>query len=150
MNGIFAETGSGMVTEEKLFRKIPSEIEAAWMVTYLSEKPFSPLHITILKSKIGVSDEVLSGILNIAPKTFIKYRKDAANVRIDIKEHIVMLLSLVKHGAEVFGSSQDFNRWLEMPNVFLENRKPLGFLNTISGIRLIDSRLTAMEYGDNV
>ncbi|UGU14204.1 MbcA/ParS/Xre antitoxin family protein [Sinomicrobium kalidii] len=139
-----------MVTEEKLFKNIPSEIGAAWMVMYLSEQQFSPLHIKILKSKINVSDEVLSKILNIAPKTFMNYRKDVSNVRMDVKEHVVMLLSLAKHGVEVFGSSADFNSWLEMPNVFLAHKKPLDFLNTINGIRLIGDRLTALEYGDNV
>ena len=48
------------------------------------------------------------------------------------------------------GQQEDFNEWLNTPNVFLENKKPISFLNTISGGKFIDSRLTGIQYGDNI
>jgi uncharacterized protein (DUF2384 family) len=50
----------------------------------------------------------------------------------------------------VFGSSQSFKNWLFKENLLLFNKKPSHFLKSVSGIRLIDDRLTGMEYGDNV
>jgi uncharacterized protein (DUF2384 family) len=60
------------------------------------------------------------------------------------------LLSLMQHGIEVFGSKSDFDQWLATENFFLDGKEPNSFLNTIAGVRFIDDRLTAMEYGDNV
>ena len=57
---------------------------------------------------------------------------------------------LKTRGIEVFGSENDFIDWLDSPNVFLEDKKPLEFLNTTSGIKLINSRLTGIQYGDNI
>lgn len=32
----------------------------------------------------------------------------------------------------------------------MANKAPLSFLDTISGIKWVDNRLTAMEYGENI
>ncbi|MGB5819059.1 MAG: MbcA/ParS/Xre antitoxin family protein [Saonia sp.] len=139
-----------MLAEKKIFESIPSELEASWVVNYLISEKFTSSHVRVLRSKTSASDKTLSWVLNIAPKTLSTYTKDVSNAKIDTKEHILMLISLIKHGIEIFGTSDDFNKWLETPNIFLDNRRPLDFLNTINGIRMIDNRLIAMEYGDNV
>lgn len=136
--------------EKGIFEGIPSELEVSWVISYLEKNKFTPGHVRILREKTSAGDKRLSFMLNISPKTFVSYTKDIAKTKIDTKEHILMLISLLKHGAEVFGSEEGFNDWLDIKNVFLDNRKPMEFLNMISGIRMIDDRLVAMEYGDNV
>lgn len=136
--------------EKGIFEGIPSELQASWVINYLEKDKFTAGHVRILRQKSSAGDKRLSFMLNIAPKTFVSYTKDIAKIKIDTKEHILMLISLIKHGSEVFGSEEGFNDWLDIKNVFLNNRKPMEFLNTISGIRMIDDRLVAMEYGDNV
>jgi uncharacterized protein (DUF2384 family) len=48
------------------------------------------------------------------------------------------------------GSKDRFNQWLTAKNFLLDGKAPVSFLSTVTGIRFIDDRLTAMEYGDNV
>lgn len=139
-----------MIAEKKIFKDIPITLEPSWVVNYLEKGKFTPVHVRLLRAKAGTSDKVLSSILNIAPKTFVSYTKDISKTKLDTKEHILMLISLLKHGSEVFGTEENFGQWLGSKNVFLDNRKPLGFLSTISGIKMIDDRLTAIEYGDNI
>ena len=67
-----------------------------------------------------------------------------------LQEHVFALLSLFTHGIDIFGTSDQFDEWLQKPNHFFDNDSPIDFLNTISGIKYTDDRLTAMEYGDNV
>jgi uncharacterized protein (DUF2384 family) len=67
-----------------------------------------------------------------------------------VKEQVLLLLSLIKHGVEVFGSVKEFDNWLNAENFYFDNKSPVTFLNTITGMKFIDDRLTAMEYGDNV
>ena len=139
-----------MTAERKLFDSIPSDLDASWIVNYLIGNKFSPLHVQVLRNKTKTGDKQLSFMLNIAPKTFVSYTKDITKTKIDTKEHILLLIALIKHGGEVFGTEDHFNNWLDTHNVFLDYKKPLDFLNTISGIKMIDDRLVALEYGDNV
>lgn len=139
-----------MASVDKIIDVIPTEADPAWVLGYLHDKNFSTDHVMTLRSMSHINTSNLSQILNITPKTFTSYTKDISKVKIDTKEHIVLLISLMKKGAAVLGDPQEFSEWLNAPNIFLDNKEPLEFLNTISGIRFIDSRLTAMEYGDNV
>jgi uncharacterized protein (DUF2384 family) len=45
---------------------------------------------------------------------------------------------------------EEFERWLNQENFYFDNKRPVAFMNTITGIKFIDDRLTAMEHGDNV
>ena len=139
-----------MLTEKRIFESIPSELQASWVVSYLGANKFTANYVKLLRARINAGDKRLSFMLNIAPKTFVSYTKDVSKAKIDTKEHILMLISLLKHGTMVFGSEDGFNDWVDIKNVFLDNKKPMDFLNTISGIKMIDNRLVAMEYGDNI
>ena len=57
---------------------------------------------------------------------------------------------LVRTLVECNSDKKQFETWLTLQNPLLDNRAPADFLNTISGIQFIDSRLTAMEFGENV
>jgi uncharacterized protein (DUF2384 family) len=60
------------------------------------------------------------------------------------------LISLYEHGIDVFDTKENFDEWLLSENKLLDNKAPKDFLNTVTGIKFIDTRLTAIEYGDNV
>jgi len=138
------------MTLTALMDNIPFTADPAWVIGYLDDGEFDKQHVSALKKISGVNNNVLSEILGVTPKTFNSYSKDVSKIKIDTKEHILLLLSLMKKGSEVFDGQEEFNAWLRSPNVFFDNREPVAFLNTISGIKFIDSRLIAMEYGDNV
>ena len=139
-----------VLAEKDIFKSIPIELDPSWVVNFLEKNKFNSGHVRVLRAKANTSDKILSSLLNLAPKTFVSYTKDISKTKVDTKEHILMLISLLRHGSEVFGSEEGFSHWLDSKNVFLDNRKPIEFLNTISGIRMIDDRLVAIEYGDNI
>ncbi len=131
--------------------QIPSPIMPSDVLRLLKNNSITSAYFDLLKSLTNFTDEVLSGWLNVNIKTFRSYKSAAykAEVKADLQEHVVMLLALMKHGIEVFGDRERFMTWLETENFQLGKMKPSDYLNTISGIRFIDSRLTGMEYGDN-
>jgi uncharacterized protein (DUF2384 family) len=53
-------------------------------------------------------------------------------------------------GNSVFGSNEKFEMWLNTPNFMFNKDRPTDFIKTITGIRFVMDRLTAMEHGDNV
>jgi uncharacterized protein (DUF2384 family) len=60
------------------------------------------------------------------------------------------LHTLYQHGESLFDNKKDFDNWLDTPNFFMDKQPPRELLNTLNGIKFVESRLTAMEYGDNV
>jgi uncharacterized protein (DUF2384 family) len=103
-----------------------------------------------LKKLSGLKDELLSASLNLNIKTYRSYKLKSVPMKPYLQEHVFTLLSLFRHGIDFFGTSNKFGEWLQKENYFFDNDKPINFLDTIGGIRYTDSRLTSMEYGDNV
>ena len=95
-----------------------------------------------------LNDDTISGWLNINSRTFRNYKKTETQLKDNTQEHVVMLISLYKHGIDVFGNAENFDLWLSTKNIFLDMKPPIDFMDTISGIQFIDDRLTSIEYGD--
>ena len=138
--------------ETKKYKRIEPELpcvnEPSGMYMYLSQT--QNRFIQILDELIGLSDEIISKWLNITTRTYRNYKTKDTEIKENTKEHIVSILSLYKHGMKVFSTKDEFENWLTLPNPFLDNKAPMDFMDTISGIQLIDNRLTAMEFGENV
>lgn len=117
---------------------------------YLRNNNINWKYFNYLKEITTLSDEIISAWLNINPKTLRAYRKPESVSKENIKEHLVFLISLYEHGIDVFGTKENFDKWLLTNNYFLDNKSPKDFLNTITGIKFIDDQLTAIEYGDNI
>lgn len=120
------------------------------MLNHLRTEMDTEDYLNRIKSVSGFNDKTISGWLNITEKTLRTYRQANASVRDNIREHILYLLRVMLLGNGVFGSGEEFEKWLNTPNFIFNAEKPAGFLNTITGIRFVIDRLTAMEYGDNV
>ncbi len=130
-------------------KSIPSQVSEADVLYLISNQSIDGSYVNEIKESVNFSDNEIAKWLNVNVKTFRNYKQPAAKIKPDIQEHTIMLLSLIKHGSEVFGNLDLFSEWLNTENFFLDYKKPSDFLNTISGIRFIDARLTGIEYGDN-
>lgn len=117
---------------------------------YLRQNNVNWIYFNYLKEITTLNDEIISAWLNINSKTLRAYRKPESISKDNIKEHLVMLISLYEHGIDIFETKENFDKWLLTDNYFLDNKPPKDFLDTITGIKFIDDRLTAIEYGDNV
>jgi putative toxin-antitoxin system antitoxin component (TIGR02293 family) len=106
-------------------------------------------HLSKLKAFTEASDDTIADWLNVNVKTYRTYRVPGAVLRPDIQEHIVILLTLARHGLAVFGTSAAFGQWLHTAHFMLDQRRPADLLNTNSGVRLVDDRLSGIEFGDN-
>ncbi len=130
--------------------QIPDKLSNTDVITWLHSKEIDWKYMLLFKQYTSLKDEIISDWFNISVKTFRNYRKPENKLKDNLKEQLILLLSLFKHGSEVFGSNDDFNQWLNQANFYFGGEAPVLYLNTIAGIRFVESRLTAMEYGDNV
>jgi len=131
-------------------KNIPERISDSEVLNLLKTENINWEYVSFVKTFTKIKDELLSDWLNVNVKTFRSYKKNESELKENLKEQIILLISLFKHGSEVFGTVDQFNDWIETENFYLDNEKPISYLKTVTGIRFIDARLTAMEYGDNV
>lgn len=137
--------------QENIINELPVVNDVSGVYLYTTQSQLDHEFIAILDQLIGIGDTLLSKWLNITPRTLRNYKnKKELILKENIKEHIVLILSLYKHGITVFEDVKGFEEWLSSKNPFLDNMSPSEFLNTSSGVKLIDDRLTAMEFGGNV
>lgn len=137
--------------QQKILDEIPSIHDFSKFYFYLTESKMDYQFLGILNEMSGLSDIILSEWLNISAKTLRNYKnKTDLILKENTKEHIISLIALYKHGMEVFEDKDTFEQWLKAENLLMGNKAPLSFLDTISGIKWIDTRLTAMEFGENI
>lgn len=129
---------------------IPEISNFTKILFYLRKNNIDWTYFNYLKEITTLSDDIISSWLSINSKTLRAYRKPENVSKDNIKEHLVLLISLYEHGIEVFETKENFDQWLSSENYFLDNKPPMDFLDTVTGIKFIDDRLTAIEYGDNV
>jgi putative toxin-antitoxin system antitoxin component (TIGR02293 family) len=130
--------------------EIPDKMSDIAILQKLRTMKVSWADLVNIKTLTNLSDEIISTWLDVSVKTFRAYKRSEGELDVNIKERVIMLQSLINHGIQVFGNKDDFNRWLNQPNFIFDYEKPISYLNTITGIRIVDDRLTAIEFGDNV
>ena len=136
--------------EDAILESVPRNISDGEILHLLYTTDIDWKYVDVMKKYTDFNDDILSDWLNISVKTFREYKKPNSVFKGNVKEQVLLLLSLIKHGAEIFGSMKEFDSWLNRDNFYFDNKSPVSFMNTITGIKFIDDRLTAMEYGDNV
>lgn len=129
---------------------LPAYVSEPEMLYAVRKNSVTTEYLSRLKDISGLKDETLSTSLNLSIKTFRNYKVTLSTMKPHLQEHVLALISLYKHGISVFGNQKQFNEWLTKSNHFFDNDQPINFFTTISGIRYVDDRLTAIEYGDNV
>ncbi|MFP5042675.1 antitoxin Xre/MbcA/ParS toxin-binding domain-containing protein [Parasediminibacterium sp. JCM 36343] len=129
---------------------VPRHISDGEILHSLYSTDINWKHVNAIKTLTDFNDDIISNWLNISVKTFREYKKPQSIFKENVKEQVLLLLSLMKHGEYIFGSMKAFEQWLNQENFYFDKKSPVNFLNTITGIKFIDDRLTAMEYGDNV
>lgn len=137
------------IVEANLLKGIPSRVDTNVTLGMIKAGKIGSQHLRAIKDLTSLNDEKISDWLDISVKTFRSYKKPNSIIKARIKEHAVMTLSLIKHGIEVFGTKESFSKWLEKENFFFDKKAPIEFMDTYSGIKFIDDRLTGIEYGDN-
>lgn len=84
--------------------------------------------------------------LDITPRALGNYRANQA-LRLYLTDRILDLAKLYAHGLIVFGSTDNFNYWLNAPSVDLNGEKPIDLIHSRHGLEYVDDVLGRIEHG---
>jgi uncharacterized protein (DUF2384 family) len=133
----------------EMMDKIPSKIDTNQTLQLIQTEKATWNYFGLLKKLTKEDDKEISEWLDISVKTYRSYKNTQKVTKPSLTEHVIMLISLFKHGLDVFGAYDQFKEWLEKDNFYFDKKPPIKFIDSISGMKFIDDKLTAMEFGDN-
>lgn len=96
----------------------------------------------------GYKKENIADIMDTSYKTYSRYKKERKRLDANQSERLLKLKALFSFGAEVFGSNQSFQAWLQKPSFGLGQVVPLQIIKTSTGIDLVMNELTNIAYGN--
>lgn len=100
-----------------------------------------------LLEKSGLQKQVLAGLLGVDPRTIDNYRKQGRSFAALEGELLLKLDSLFDVGADTFEGMEAFRAWLVLPAFALNHKKPMDFLNTSTGVDLVEQALQRIVHG---
>ena len=96
----------------------------------------------------GLSAKILAeNIFEISLKTLYNYRRSEKPLPVRLNEQSIKIRELFIKGKEIFGSSDNFETWLNTESYGLNKKVPLYLLNSVTGIDLVYEELLRMEFG---
>lgn len=88
-----------------------------------------------------------STFLHLTERTLQRYKKENRVFEQPYSDRILEIARLQKRGAEVFGTQEMYNQWMESSVVALGGVHPKSFLDSSFGIRVLHDELTRIEHG---
>lgn len=111
-----------------------------------AKKGIDPKAFFELSNVIKWTVKDLGETLNISPKTIKNYIEERKALKPETGEHILMLIDLYLVGQDLFGTVENFNKWLDQPS-WKGIGAPRTWLDTNSGIEMAKDELYRMMEG---
>lgn len=134
--------------DEKILNKYQKSYNDNITLVAISKKGLLPQAVFDFIALTDFSFPYVEKVLNKTIKTFTSYKKNKTTLDPVLSEKLLKFFALYSKGQNVFGSVDDFNKWLNEPAFGLGNMVPKDLLETITGIELVSQELTRIEYGD--
>jgi putative toxin-antitoxin system antitoxin component (TIGR02293 family) len=140
------------VTENKkadqVLIKYQKSYDSAIAILLSSKKGLKPQAVFDFISISQFSIHLTEQVLNKTLKTFTTYKQNNTLLDSVVSEKLLKLFALYGKGISIFGSADEFNKWLAEPAFGLGKQVPRNLLDTITGIDLVKEELFRIEYGD--
>ncbi|HTI10747.1 MAG TPA: antitoxin Xre/MbcA/ParS toxin-binding domain-containing protein [Puia sp.] len=131
-----------------LLSKYEKSFDNSISILLNSRKGLKPQAVFDFISLSQFAPPVIEQLLKKTIKTFTNYKEQNTLLDAVISEKLLKLFALYNKGISVFGSVEEFNKWMGEAVFGLGYQVPREILDTITGIDLVGEELTRIEYGD--
>ena len=96
----------------------------------------------------GFTQDEFQETFNTTVKTIQNHVTRQSTLDAALSEKLLKSFELFDKGVEIFGTADNFHKWLNKPAFGLGYQVPITLMDTITGIRLIKEELIRIEFGD--
>ncbi|MFD1064021.1 antitoxin Xre-like helix-turn-helix domain-containing protein [Winogradskyella litorisediminis] len=112
----------------------------------ISRKGLPKSVIVTISELLGISMEKMSDLIHISHRT-IQRKKPEDLLNVYSTEQILEIAEVISKGVEVFNSIDIFTKWLHQEIRYLNYQKPLDYLDTSFGTKMVLDILGRVEHG---
>ena len=125
-----------------LSRKIENEMD----LIHISRSGLPRKTLDVLAERLGITMEKLSGLLHISHRT-IQRKATTDLLSVHVSEQLLSIAEVIRRGQEVLGDGHQLEVWLHSPLASIDHKKPIDFLDTTFGSRILLRLLGRLEHG---
>jgi putative toxin-antitoxin system antitoxin component (TIGR02293 family) len=126
---------------------INTDVQSSFDWILISEKGLPILSLQSVQKHLNFSNRQMGLLVNMSESTFQRRVKLQATLSKDETERTIQLSALIAKGLAVFEDNEDFQRWLNTPNLSLGGRVPNQLLGSAIGLELLHEVLIRIEHG---
>jgi putative toxin-antitoxin system antitoxin component (TIGR02293 family) len=125
----------------------PADLKDDVKMAALVLRGLSPQIALDLAARLGISQEKLSELAQIAKTTLHRRMKEHQPLAQDESERVIRLFGLYQRAVEVFADQERATRWFSSRPKALGGKTPLEFMATEPGARYVEKLLGRIEQG---
>lgn len=126
---------------------IVSDVESPYDYIHIASKGLSANIIKNFRDYFNLSLEATANMLSVSEPSIYRWTKSNKTLERNISIKLFEIAGLFLLGEEVFGSKENFFKWLDLSNAALGGMRPNELLDVPEGVSKIRDILGRIEHG---
>lgn len=126
---------------------VKGKVESSFDFLHIATQGVNANVIKNFRDGFNLSLETTARMLNTSEPTIYRWTRDNRNLDRNFTIKLFEVADLFLYGSEVFGSQENFFKWLNLPNVALGGMEPQTLIEIPEGISKVKDILGRIEYG---
>jgi putative toxin-antitoxin system antitoxin component (TIGR02293 family) len=128
-------------------RALRQKIETSSDLARATRAGLSVESLDMLAQELSIQRVSVGKLLGISERTLSRRATSKGRLTAAESDRVVRLARVLALAKETLGDMDRASRWLQTPNRALEGDKPIGRLDTDTGVRSVEQVLGRIEYG---
>jgi len=126
---------------------IKAKVESPFDFIDIASKGLNANIIKNFRDYFNLSLDMTAHMLNVSEPSIYRWTKANKNLERNVSIKLFEISELFLLGTEIFGSKENFFKWLNLPNTALGGRQPRELIDMPEGVSKVRDILGRIEYG---
>lgn len=128
-------------------RYIKSQVESPFDFIHIASKGLNPKVIDNFRAYFNIPVDVAAAMLNTSGPTVYRWVREKKNLESIFSVKLFEVADLFLYGSDVFGSKEDFFKWMNLPNTALGGMEPQELVAYPDGVSKVRDIIGRIEHG---
>ncbi len=128
-------------------KNINTEIESPFDYIHIGSKGLNAIVINNFSGYFDINKEATAYLFDVSSPTINRWTKTKKILNRNIVVKLFEMTDLFLYGSDVFGSKENFKKWINIPNTALGGMEPIELLGIPDGISKVKNIIGRIEHG---
>lgn len=126
---------------------ITSKVESPFDFIHIANKGVNANAVKNFRNYFNLGQDTVAHFLNTSAPTVYRWIHSNKNLERNYSVKLFEVTDLFLYGTEIFGSQENFFKWLELPNTALAGMEPQELIDIPDGVSKVRELIGRIEYG---